>query len=81
MLLVAPGNRWNVLAYVLAGSIILHYPLWWWCRRRALAAGPRADRAEKLQAVLPVLGNSLFLMAVVVYLGAACSWQFTCGQG
>ena len=78
MVLQSPANPWTPLAYVLVVLLVLHFPLVAWARRQALAAGSSLTRRGKLRVILPPTANAFLLVAVVAYLGVACSWRFSC---
>jgi hypothetical protein len=78
MLLWAPGNPWNGLAYVLCASLVAHYPLAFVARNNLRYAGPSAETRDKLRAVAPFWLNLIFCAALVAYLGAVCHWKFVC---
>jgi hypothetical protein len=78
MVLQSPANPWTPLAYVLIVLLALHFPLVGWARRRAIAAGSSLTRRGQLRLILPPTANAFLLLAVVAYLGIACSWRFSC---
>ena len=78
MVLQSPANPWTPLAYVLVVLLVVHFPLVALARRQALAAGPSLTRRGKLRVILPPTANAFLLVGVVAYLGAACSWRFSC---
>jgi hypothetical protein len=78
VVLQAPANPWTPLAYLIIALLILHLPLCAWARQKVSAAGSSLTRRGKLHVILPPSINALLLLTALVYLGAVCSWKFTC---
>jgi hypothetical protein len=78
VLLQSPANPWTPLAYALIVLLVIHFPLMAWARRRAIAGGSSLTRRGKLGLIMPPALNALLLFGLVAYLGAVCSWRFSC---
>ena len=78
MALQSPANPWTPLAYLIVVLLVLHFPLVALARKQALSAGSSLTPRGKLRVILPPTANAALLIAVVVYVGVACSWRFSC---
>ena len=80
LLLESPANKWNFVAYLLLLSLLAHFPLTEIARKQIKYAGSFAQMPEKIRIVAPAIANIVLLTGLVVYLGLACNWKFSCGS-